>query len=412
MSIAPPDIVVTGVAMTTALAPDAEHTWQCLLDGRCGIRDLSDSLPRDVDLPTRMGGALLEDLDSELTRVELRRLSYLQKLALVLSRRAWENCGSPDVDQKRLAVSIGTGFGSNEELLGAYDGMQQRGLRGVSPLAVQMFMPNGAAAAVGLDRGARAGVSAPMAGDVSSSVAIAQAWQQIVLGEADMVICGGVESPVERVPLASYGQMDGFLATDDSDPARACRPFDRSRTGMVLGEGAGLLVLESEAHATARGATVLARLLGAAMTSDGYHAIFNDPTGDRASDAVARALQLARLAPNDIDHVNAHAAGTTVGDLAEAAACERIFDGARPAVYAPKAALGHSFGAAGAVEAILTVFALRDGIVPPTLNLTELDPRIDLDVVTGRPREGDYRYAVSNSFGFGGHNVALAFGKA
>jgi beta-ketoacyl ACP synthase len=343
--------------------------------------------------------------------VELRRLSYLQKMALVLSRRAWLHAGSPEIDPTRLAVTVGTGFGNGEEVLLAYVAMRERGLKAVSPLAVQMFMPNGPAAAIGLDLAARGGVSAPMVGDASGAAAIAQAWQQIVFGDADVVICGGVEFPIQGVPVAAYSQIDGIMSTDNDDPVGACRPFDRDRTGMVFGEGGALLVMETEAHANARGARILARVLGGSITSDGYDIMASDPDAEQETHAVTRTMELAGLAPGDVDHVNAHAAGTRDGDLVEAAALQKAFGSHRPAVYAPKAALGNTFGSAGAVEAVLTVLALRDGVVPPTLNLTELDERIDLDVVTGEARKADYRYALSDTFAFGGHNVVLAFGK-
>jgi beta-ketoacyl ACP synthase len=411
MPRAHPDVVITGVALTSGVASDAEDTWTALLDGQTGVRQLGDALPADLELPTRIGAGLREHVDAELSRVELRRLSYLQQLSLVLSRRVWRACGSPDVDPTRLAVSIGTGFGSGEEVIEAYVRMRAKGLKTVSPLYVQMFMPNGPAATVGLELSAKAGVSAPMLADASGAGAVAQAWTQIAFGDADMVICGGVESRIESVPIAAYSQLDGVLSTKDDDPGAACRPFDRDRTGMVFGEGGALLVLETEAHAKARGANILARVLGSAMNSDGYHILANDPDAEQAADAVARAIRVAGLQPGDIDHVNAHAAGTVAGDLAEAVALRKVFGDAQPAVYAPKGALGHSFGAAGAIEAALTVFALRDGIVPPTLNLENLDARMELDVVAGEPRKDDYRYAVSTSFGFGGQNVALVFGK-
>jgi beta-ketoacyl ACP synthase len=406
-----PDVVITGVALTSALSTDAEETWTALVEGRSGIRKLTDPFVEELDLPARIGGQIREDFDGELSRVELRRLSYLQKMALVLSRRVWKHAGAPDMDPTRLAVSVGTGFGNGEEVILAYVAMRERGLKAVSPLAVQMFMPNGPAASIGLDLAARGGVSAPMLGDASGAAAIAQGWQQIVFGDADVVICGGVEFPIQGVPVAAYSQIDGVMSTDNDDPEGACRPFDKNRTGMVFGEGGALLVMETEAHAKARGATILARVLGGSITSDGYDIMASDPAAEQETHAVTRAMELAGLAPGDVDHVNAHAAGTRDGDLVEAAALEKAFGSHRPAVYAPKAALGNTFGSAGAVEAVLTVLALRDGVVPPTLNLTELDERIDLDVVTGEARKADYRYALSDTFAFGGHNVVLAFGK-
>ncbi|HEY1840920.1 MAG TPA: 3-oxoacyl-ACP synthase KasB [Mycobacterium sp.] len=408
-----PNVVVTGVAMTTALATDAETTWKLLLDRQSGIRTLEDPFVEEYDLPVRIGGHLLEEFDGQLTRVEGRRLSYLQKMSVVLSRRVWENAGSPEVDPGRLMVAIGTGMGSSEELIFAYDAMRTRGLKAVSPLVVQMYMPNGAAAAVGLERHAKAGVMTPVSACASGSEGIARAWQQIVLGEADIAICGGVETRIEAVPIAGFAQMRIVLSTNNDDPAGACRPFDKDRNGFVFGEAGALMVIETEEHAKARGANILARLMGASITSDGFHIVAPDPNGERAGHAITRAVQLAGLSPADIDHVNAHATGTSVGDVAEGKAINNALGphGGNAAVYAPKSALGHSVGAVGAVESILTVLALRDQVVPPTLNLVNLDPEVDLDVVAGNPRSGDYRYAVNNSFGFGGHNVAIAFGR-
>jgi beta-ketoacyl ACP synthase len=397
--------------MTTALATDAESTWQKLLDGHSGIRKLEDPFVEEYDLPVRIGGHLLENFEHELNRIELRRLSYLQRMSTVLSRRVWKDAGDPQVDPKRLMVSIGTGMGSSEELLFAYEGMRQKGLRAVSPLAVQMYMPNAAAAAVGLEREARAGVITPISACASGSEGIAHAWRNIVLGEADMAICGGVETKIEAVPIAGFAQMRIVLSTTNDDPAGACRPFDKDRNGFVFGEAGALMVIETEEHAKARGATVYARLMGASITSDGYHIVAPDPNGEQAGHAITRSIQLAGLKPTDIDHINAHATGTSVGDVAEGQAINNAMGGHKPAVYAPKSALGHSVGAVGAVESILTVLALKHGVIPPTLNLKNLDPDIDLDVVAGSPRPGNYNYAINNSFGFGGHNVALAFGK-
>jgi 3-oxoacyl-[acyl-carrier-protein] synthase II/beta-ketoacyl ACP synthase len=327
----------------------------------------------------------------------------------VLGRRAWENAGSPEVDTRRLAVSIGLALASTEKLVFLYDDWKARGMRAATPLAIQTLMPNAPAAAVGLDRHAKAGIIAPVLADASGTAAIAQAWQHIVLGEADVAICGGVEARIEAVPLGSFAQR-GLLSLNNDDPPGACRPFDENRDGMVFGEGGALMVIETEQHAKARGARILARVMGSAITSDVYDFIELDPTGDRAADAIARAIEVAGLTPADIGHVNAHATGTTFGDLAEGHAIRNALGSHSPAVYAPKAALGHSMGAAGAVEAVLTVQALRDQVVPPTLNLEDLDQRIELDVVAGAARRVDCRYAIKNSCSFGGQNVALVFG--
>ena len=406
-----PNVVVTGVAMTTALATDAETTWKLLLDNQSGIRTLDDPFVEEFNLPIRIGGHLLEDFDSQLTRVELRRMGYLQKMSTSLGRRLWENAGTPDIDTNRLAVSIGTGLGSAEELVFSYDEMRERGYRAISPLTVQKYMPNGAAAAVGLERHAKAGVMTPISACASGSEGIARAWQQIVLGEADAAICGGVETKIEAVPIAGFANMRIVMSTNNDDPAGACRPFDKDRDGFVFGEGGALMLIETEEHAKARGANILARIMGASITSDGFHMVAPDPNGIRAGHAITRAIQLAGLTPADIDHVNAHATGTQVGDVAEGKAINNAMGAHKPAVYAPKSALGHSVGAVGAVESFLTVLTLRDQVIPPTLNLENLDPEIDLDVVAGAPRPGEYHYAVNNSFGFGGHNVAITFGR-
>ena len=403
-------VVVTGAAMTTALATDVQGTWKGLLDGQSGIRRLDDEFIDQFAMPVRIGGHLLEDFDELLTRVELRRFLYLQKISTVVGRRVWADAGSPDVDTNRLMVSIGTGMGSTEEFVRVNDDIRVRGIRAISPLGVQQAMPNAAAAAVGLERGARAGIFTPVSACASGAQAIALAWRNIVLGEADMAICGGVETRIEAVPMAAFAQQ-GLLSTNNEDPAGACRPFDKDRDGFVFGEAGAMITIETEEHAKARGANIIGRLMGAGITSDGYQPVLADPSGEQAGRAMTRAIQLAGLTPGDIDHINAHAAGTVCGDRAEANAIRRALGAHTPKVYAPKAALGHSFGAVGAVESILTVLALRDGVIPPTLNLRNLDPEVDLDVVSGEPQPGDYRYAVSNSFAFGGYNVALAFAR-
>ena len=405
------DVVVTAVASTTSLAPDAEQTWRFLLEGESGVRELDKPFVSEFNSPVRIGGSLRESFDEHLSRVELRRLAFMQKMSLVLGRRLWKTAGAPDVDARRLMVSIGLALGSTEEIAVAYQSWREKGLRAVSPLAVQMYMPNAPAAAVGLELQAKAGIMSPVMADASGAAAIAEAWRHIVLGEADVAICGGVEALIEGVPVVSLWQR-GLLSTNNEDPAGACRPFDKDRDGMVLGEAGALLLIETEEHAKARGAPILARVMGAATTSDGYDAVEPNPNGQMAAEAISRAIEVAGLTPSDIDHVNAHATGTTLGDLAEAHAIRHAFGNHSPAVYAPKAALGHSLGAAGAVEAVLTVQALRDGVVPPTLNLKDLDPEIDLDVVSGNSRRADYRYAVANSFGLGGNNVAVVFGAA
>jgi beta-ketoacyl ACP synthase len=304
---------------------------------------------------------------------------------------------------------VGTGLGGAERVIESYDLMNEGGPRKVSPLAVQMIMPNGAAAVVGLQLGARAGVMTPVSACSSGSEAIAHAWRQIVMGDADVAVCGGVEGPIEALPIAAFSMMRA-MSTRNDEPERASRPFDKDRDGFVFGEAGALMLIETEEHAKARGAKPLARLMGAGITSDAFHMVAPAADGVRAGRAMTRSLELAGLSASDIDHVNAHGTATPIGDSAEANAI-RVAGCEQAAIYAPKSALGHSIGAVGALESVLTVLTLRDGVIPPTLNYETPDPEIDLDVVAGEPRHGEYRYAINNSFGFGGHNVALAFGR-
>jgi beta-ketoacyl ACP synthase len=404
-----PSVVVTAVTATTSIAPDIESTWKGLLAGESGIHVLEDEFVSKWDLQVRIGGHLKEPLDPLMTRLEMRRMSYVQRMAKYLGNQLWEAAGSPEVDPDRFAVVIGTGLGGGEKIVEMYDAMNEGGPRKVSPLAVQMVMPNGAAAVVGLELGARAGVITPVSACASGSEGIAHAWRQIVMGDADFAVCGGVEGGIEALPIAAFSMMRA-MSTRNDNPEGASRPFDKNRDGFVFGEAGALMVIETEEHAKARGAKPLARLLGAGITSDAFHMVAPAPDGLRAGHAMKRAMETAGLEPKDIDHVNAHATATPIGDTAEANAI-RVAGVEHAPVYAPKSALGHSIGAVGALESLLTVLSLRDGVIPPTLNYETPDPEIDLDVVSGEPRYGEYKYAINNSFGFGGHNVALAFGR-
>jgi beta-ketoacyl ACP synthase len=404
-----PNVVVTAVEATTALAADIESTWKGLLAGESGIRELTDDFVTKWDLPVRIGGHLVDDIDEHMTRIDMRRMSYVQRMSKLLAGRLWETAGKPEVDPDRFAVVIGTGLGGGEKIVETYDAMNVGGPRKVSPLAVQMIMPNGAAAVAGLELGARAGVITPVSACSSGSEAIAHAWRQIVMGDADFAVCGGVEGGIEALPIAAFSMMRA-MSTRNDDPAAASRPFDKDRDGFVFGEAGAMMIIETEEHALARGAKPLARLMGAGITSDAFHMVAPAPDGLRAGQAMKRAMETAGLSAKDISHVNAHATATPIGDTAEANAL-RVAGVGHAAVYAPKGALGHSIGAVGALESILTVLALRDGVIPPTLNYETPDPEIDLDVVAGEPRYGDYQYAINNSFGFGGHNVAIAFGR-
>ncbi|MBF6437413.1 KasA/KasB family beta-ketoacyl-ACP synthase [Nocardia cyriacigeorgica] len=398
-------VVMTAYAATTSLAADMDATWSELLRGRTGIGPLDDDFAEG--LPVRIGGKLAENPAGELTRVEQRRHSYVEQLALVLGRRVWRAAGAPEVDGERLAVVIGTGLGGGDALIDAVDAMRAGGYRKVAPMTVPMVMPNGPAAAVSLEIGARAGVYAPVSACSSGSEAIAHAWRLIRTGEADVVVAGGVEGHIHAVPIASFAMMRA-MSTRNDEPERASRPFDRDRDGFVFGEAGALVVLESERHARARGARPHARVLGAGITSDAYHIVASEPEGNGAARAMRKAISTAGLTDSDIQHVNAHATSTSIGDASEANAITAVTPTA--SIYAPKSALGHSIGAVGALETIITALTLREQVVPPTLNLE--NPDVDLDIVAGAARPQRIDYALTNSFGFGGHNVALALGRA
>ncbi len=397
------------MAATTCLAADLDGTWARLLAGESGIDALADDFVTEYELPVRIGGRLTARPGEQLTRIEQRRMSFVQQLALVLGRQVWQSAGAPEVDPERLAVVIGTGLGGGDALVHAVDVMRAGGYRKVPPLTVPMVMPNGPAATIGLELGAKAGVYAPISACASGTEAIAHAWRLIVTGEADIVVAGGVEGHMDAVPIASFAMMRA-LSTRNDEPARASRPFDRDRDGFVFGEGGALLVLESERHARARGATIEGRVLGAGITSDGYHITGTAPDGEGAARAMRKAIASAGLKSIDIQHINAHAASTPIGDASEAKAIMSVAPDA--SVYAPKSALGHSIGTVGALEAILTLRTLREQLVPPTLNFEKLDEDVELDVVANAPRRQRLDYALSNSFGFGGHNVTLALGRA
>ncbi|WP_328389010.1 KasA/KasB family beta-ketoacyl-ACP synthase [Nocardia sp. NBC_00416] len=400
-------VVVTAYAGATSIADDMDETWSGLLRGDTGITTLDDDFVAEYDLPVRIGGKLKSHPGAGLTRIEQRRHSYVEQLALVVGRRVWAAAGRPEVEGERLAVCIGTGLGGGDALIDAVDAMRAGGYRKVSPMSVPMVMPNGPAAAVSLEIGAKAGVFAPVSACSSGTEAIAQAWRLITTGEADVVVAGGVEGHIHAVPIASFAMMRA-MSTRNDDPAAASRPFDRDRDGFVFGEAGALVVLESEQHARARGARIHARVLGAGITSDAYHIVASDPAGAGAARAMRKAIAVAGLDTADIQHVNAHATSTSIGDASEAAAIGAVTPDA--SIYAPKSALGHSIGAVGALETILTALTLRDQVVPPTLNLE--NPDVDLDIVHGSARAQRIDYALTNSFGFGGHNVTLALGRA
>ncbi len=331
-------------------------------------------------------------------------------MALVAAREAWADAGSPDVDQERLAACVASGIGGVITLLTQHDVLREKGARRVSPHVVPMLMPNGPASTVGLEFKAKAGVHAPVSACASGSEAIALGLDIIRAGRADVVIAGGTEAAIAALPIAGFAQMQALSRRNDT-PETASRPFDKARDGFVLGEGAAILVLEAAEHAAARGARVHGTLAGAGISSDAYHIAAPDPTGAGAARAVRAALRSASLEPTDIIHINAHATSTPSGDVAEAVALRSALGNHidEVAVTSTKSMTGHLLGAAGAVEAVVSILALRERIVPATRNLDALDDEIALDVVSIDNRKIGTGAALSNSFGFGGHDVCLAF---
>jgi 3-oxoacyl-[acyl-carrier-protein] synthase II len=380
-----------------------------LLLGRSGVRRLEAEWAQG--LPVGIGAPVLDDPADVLGATLARKLDRVQQLALVAAREAWADAGSPLVDPDRLAVVMGSGVGGYGTLLQQHDNISARGSRGVTPQSLTMFMPDSAAVTVGLELHARAGVHTPVSACASGAEAVAYGLDLIRLGRADIVVVGGAEASVHRLPIAGFASIRA-LSTRQGDPREASRPFDAGRDGFVLGEGAAILVLETEEHAARRGWTAYATLEGAAVSADAYHAVAPDPKGAGAARAMCGALRDAGEGPGAVVHVNAHATSTPLGDIAESLAIRSALGqraGSVP-VTGTKSMTGHLLGASGALAAVITVLSLSEGLVPATQNLDVQDGAIDLDVVHGAPRPLDPGLALSNSFGFGGHNVSLAFG--
>jgi len=401
-------VVVTGVGALTPLGADARTLWDALLAGLSGVRRLDSSVT--ADLPVTIAAPVTADLTAQLGRVRARSLDRVQQLALVAAREAWHDAGAPAVAAERLAVVIGSGVGGVMTLLSQYDMLRESGARRLSPWGVTMFMPNGPAAAVGLELGARAGVHTPVSACASGAEAIALGLDLIRAQRADVVVCGGAEAAIHRLTLGAFAAIRA-LSRHAGLPESASRPFDRDRDGFVLGEGAGVVVLESAAHAAARGRAPYAELAGAGLTADAHHVTQPEPTGVGAARAMRAALHDARAVPASVVHVNAHATATPLGDLAEAIAIRSILGAEtdRVPVSATKSMTGHLLGAAGAMEAVITVLSVCAGFAPASPTLENLGDDIQLDVVRCQPRPLREGLALSNSFGFGGHNVTLAF---
>lgn len=403
-------VVITGLGATTPLGGSFADTWAALLAGRSGVRTMDFDWVDHFDMPVRFAALIHTSPEQVLSKVECRRMDPSTQYAMVAAKDAWADAGSPEVDPLRFGVAIGTGMGGVHTLLGQWDTLREKGVRRVFPLAVPMLMPNSPSGTVSLNFGARAGAHTTVSACASGAESMGTAYEMIRSGQADIVIAGGTEAAIHPICFAGFTQMQA-LSTRNDDPQRASRPYDTGRDGFVMGEGAGVIVLESEEHARARGARIYAEFAAIGMSSDAHHITAPDPEGAGAARAMLEAVERADVSARDIVHVNAHATSTPVGDIAEAKAIRRAFastaDGM--AVSGTKSMTGHLLGAAGALEGVFTVKAIAERVAPPTINIEDFDPEIDLDVVRDEPRalpQGDIA-ALNNSFGFGGHNVAF-----
>jgi 3-oxoacyl-[acyl-carrier-protein] synthase II len=403
-------VVVTGLGATTPLGGDVASTWAALIAGKSGVRLLTEDW-REL-LPVHFAARVATEPADQMERVEMRRLDRSEQFALVASREAWKDAGTPDVDKERLGVVIASGIGGVITLLDQFDNLKEKGARGVSPHTVPMLMPNGPAANVGLELQARAGVHTPVSACASGAEAIGYALEMIRSNRADIIVSGGVEAAIHQLPMAGFAAMKA-LSTRNDAPERASRPYDADRDGFVLGEGGGILILEEYEHAKARGAKIYCELVGQGLSSDGYHIAAPDPDGSGVQRAIKFALKDANLSTKDIVHLNAHATSTPAGDVAEANALRLALgvDADHVAVSATKSMTGHLLGGAGAIESVFIVKALQERLAPPTINIENLDPAVTIDVVRDTPRSlpAGQIAALNDSFGFGGHNVVLAF---
>ena len=403
-------VVVTGLGATTPLGGDVASTWAALIAGKSGVRLLTEDW-REL-LPVHFAARVATEPADQMERVEMRRLDRSEQFALVASREAWKDAGTPDVDKERLGVVIASGIGGVITLLDQFDNLKEKGARGVSPHTVPMLMPNGPAANVGLELQASAGVHTPVSACASGAEAIGYALEMIRSNRADVIVSGGVEAAIHQLPLAGFAAMKA-LSTRNDAPERASRPYDADRDGFVLGEGGGILILEEYEHAKARGAKIYCELVGQGLSSDGYHIAAPDPDGSGVQRAIKFALKDANLSTKDIVHLNAHATSTPAGDVAEANALRLALgaDSEHVAVSATKSMTGHLLGGAGAIESVFIVKALQERLAPPTINIENLDPAVTIDVVRDTPRSlpAGQIAALNDSFGFGCHNVVLAF---
>jgi 3-oxoacyl-[acyl-carrier-protein] synthase II len=410
-----PRVVVTGLGATTPLGGNVTDTWESLLAGRSGARKLpADWSP--VPLPVQIAAPAAIDPATALDRVQARRLDRCEQLALVAAREAWANAGAPEVDPFRLGVVVSSGIGVVASTIAAYDTMNDKGWQRLSPFTVPMLMPNGSAGWLSLELNARAGVHTTVSACASGAEAIGYAIEMIRSGRADVVLAGGTEAAIIPLNVAAFAAMRA-LSTRNDEPERASRPFDRGRDGFLLGEGAGMVVLESAEHAASRGATVHAVAAGAGYSADAHHIAQPDPDGTGILRAIQHSIADAQLDPEQIVHVNAHATSTPAGDVVEGQTIARALGAAASGVVvsATKSMTGHLLGGAGAVEAVATILALREHVAPPTINLDDPeDAGVDIATEPRKltPHTSAPMAALNNSFGFGGANVTLAFTTA
>jgi 3-oxoacyl-[acyl-carrier-protein] synthase II len=403
-------VVVTGLGATTPLGGDVPSTWEALLAGKSGVKNLEFDWAKESTV--HFAATVAVEPSEVMERVEMRRLDRSEQFALIASREAWKDAGSPEVQKDRLGVVIASGIGGVTTMLDQYEILKNKGPRSVSPHTVPMLMPNGPAANVGLDLQAKAGVHTPVSACASGAEAVGYALEMIRNGRADVVVSGGVEAAVHPLPMAGFASMKA-LSTRNDEPTKASRPYDKDRDGFVLGEGGGVLVLEELEHAKARGAKIYAEVMGQGLTSDGYHIAAPDPEGSGVTRAVKFALEDSGVKLSEVVHLNAHATSTPAGDVAEANALTNALgaDISHVAVSATKSMTGHLLGGAGAIESIFCVLAMKHHIAPPTINIENLDDAVKVDVVRDVPRKlPDGPIAcINDSFGFGGHNVVLIF---
>jgi 3-oxoacyl-[acyl-carrier-protein] synthase II len=408
-------VVVTGLGAITPVGADVASTWESLLAGRSGVQQLTQEWASE--LPARIAAWAAADPATLLDRVQARRLDRCEQFALVAAREAWADAGTPQVDPDRLGVVVSSGIGGVASTLSAYDTLREKGWQRLSPFTVPMLMPNGSAGWIGIELGARAGVHTTVSACASGAEAIGYGMEMIRSGRADVVVAGGTEAAILQLNIAAFAAMRA-LSTRNDEPERASRPFDKGRDGFVLGEGAGVVVLESAEHAARRGACVHAVAAGVGYSADAHHIAQPEPDGTGAKLALGRVLADAGLQAEQVVHVNAHATSTPAGDVVEVQAIAAVLGTAASGVVvsATKSMTGHLLGGAGALESVAAILALRDRVAPPTINLEDPDDDAGMQIATEpvelRPHSSAPMAVLNNSFGFGGHNVALAFTAA